>query len=99
MATRRPTVIANWAIMTALTARDVSRIPVFGTTMAFAVWADFGFGIRRELIAPNDTKMPAVKAAQRVPCVIASYRIERTAGGISPELGVKGGGSPPKKSE
>ena len=58
--------------MIALTARDVSRLLALGATVAFVVWADFGFGISRELIAPSETKMPAVKAAQRVPWVIAS---------------------------
>ena len=72
MATRRPIVIANWAMMIALTARDVSRLLALVTTVVFAVWADFGFGISSELIAPSETKIPAVKAAQRVPCVIAS---------------------------
>src|SRR3989442_10755040 len=82
--------------MTALTARDASRRPALATTVVFAVWADFGFGISRELIAPSETKMPAVKAAQRVPCVIASYRIERTAGGFRPKLAVEGGPIPPQ---
>ena len=58
--------------MIVLAARDGSRLLVFGATIGFAVWADFGFGISSELIAPSETKIPAVKAAQRVPCVIAS---------------------------
>src|SRR2546428_14114061 len=85
--------------MTALTARDASRRPALATTIVFAIWADFGFGISRELIAPSETKMPAVKAAQRVPCVIASYRIERTAGAFCPKLGIKDGADPSKRSE
>src|SRR2546425_12337478 len=85
--------------MTALTARDASRRPALATTIVFAVWADFGFGISRELIAPSETKMPAVNAAQRAPCVIASYRIDRTAGTFLPERAKKGGAIPPESPE
>src|SRR2546427_13109423 len=85
--------------MTALTARDASRRPALATTVVFAVWADFGFGISRELIAPSETKMPAVNAAQRAPCVIASYKIDRTAGNILPERDTKDGAIPPETSE
>src|SRR2546425_7211611 len=99
MATSRAIVIANCAIIMALTARDVSRLPALWTTVAFAAWADLGFGISRELIAPSETKMPAVKAAQRVPCVIASYRIERTAGAFRPKLAMKDGAIPPESPE
>src|SRR5712664_2443856 len=85
--------------MTVLTTRDVSRPLGLGTTVAFAVWADFGFGISRELIAPSETKMPAVNAAQRVPSVIASYRIDRTAGAFLPKLAMKDGSIPPDSPE
>src|SRR6266700_4164363 len=86
-------------MMIALTARDVSRLLVLGTLVVFAVWADFGFGISSELIAPRETKMPAVKAAQRVPCVIASYRIERTTGAFRPKLAINDGSIPPESPE
>src|SRR3989442_7281574 len=82
--------------MTALTARDASRRPALATTIVFAIWADFGFGISRELIAPSETKMPAVNAAQRAPCVIASYRIDRTAGTFLPKRGKKDWAYPPR---
>src|SRR2546427_12172939 len=85
--------------MTALTARDASRRPALATTVVFAVWADFGFGISRELIAPSETKMPAVNAAQRAPCVIASYRIDRTAGTFLPKRANKDGRIPPESPE
>src|SRR2546428_13271108 len=81
--------MANWAIMTPLTARDASRRPALATRVVFAVWADFGLGISRELIAPSETKMPAVNAAQRAPCVIASYRIDRTAVTFFPKKAIK----------
>src|SRR5207245_11550232 len=63
------------------------------------VVAELRFGNRKELICSNDTKMPAVKAAQRVPCVIASYRIERTAGSFRPKLAMKDGSIPPESPE
>src|SRR2546428_2440249 len=91
--------MANWAIMTPLTARDASRRPALATSVVFAVWADFGLGISRELIAPSETKMPAVNAAQRAPCVIASYRIDRTAGKVLPQRGRKDGAIPPPRPE
>src|SRR2546428_12475373 len=91
--------MANWAIMTPLTARDASRRPALATSVVFAVWADFGLGISRELIAPSETKMPAVNAAQRAPCVIASYRIDRTAGTFLPKRGRKDGAVPPQRPE
>ena len=47
----------------AVTARDAPRRLAFATMVVFAVWADFGFGIRSELIAPSETKIPAVNAA------------------------------------
>src|SRR2546428_13640722 len=89
--------MANWAIMTPLTARDASRRPALATRVVFAVWADFGLGISRELIAPSETKMPAVNAAQRAPCVIASYRIDRTAGTFLPERARKDGAVTPQR--
>src|SRR2546428_6985125 len=89
--------MANWAIMTPLTARDASRRPALATRVVFAVWADFGLGISRELIAPSETKMPAVNAAQRAPCVIASYRIDRTAGTFLPKRGRKEWSVPPAR--
>src|SRR2546428_3252973 len=85
--------------MTALTARDASRRPALATTVVFAVWADFGFGISRELIAPSETKMPAVNAAQRAPCVIASYRIDRTSGSVLPTRATNDGSIPPESAE
>src|SRR2546425_9668894 len=85
--------------MTALTARDVSRELTFRTTAVFAVGADFGFGISSELIAPSETKTPAVNAAQRAPCVIASYRIDRTAGTFLPKRERKDGSITPESPE
>src|SRR2546425_12665512 len=100
MATSRAIVIANCAIIMALTARDVSRLPAIWTTVAFAAWADLGFGISKELIAPSETKMPAVKAAQRVPSVIASYRILMTTGArTGPKLAINDGSIPPERPE
>src|SRR3989475_11400303 len=81
----------------AVTARDAPRRLAFATMVVFAVWADFGFGIRSELIAPSETKIPAVNAAQRAPCVIASYSIDKTAGKFPPKKGVKERGNPPKR--
>src|SRR5690349_5381417 len=87
-------------MMIVLTARDVSRLLVFGTTVAFAVCADFGFGISRELTAPSETKIPAVKAAQRAPCVIASYRIDKTMGiFLGPKRARNDGSIPPESPE
>src|SRR2546426_9160464 len=81
----------------AVTARDAPRRLAFATMVVFAVWADFGFGIRSELIAPSETKIPAVNAAQRAPCVIASYSIDKTAGTVPPERAVKEGAVPPER--
>src|SRR2546427_12019240 len=83
----------------AVTARDAPRRLAFATMVVFAVWADFGFGIRSELIAPSETKIPAVNAAQRAPCVIASYSIDKTAGAVPPKRGRKEEGSPPQRPE
>src|SRR2546426_2226587 len=83
----------------AVTARDAPRRLAFATMVVFAVWADFGFGIRSELIAPSDTNIPAVNAAQRAPWVIASYRIERTAGTFLPNRARKDGSIPPESPE
>src|SRR2546428_14091287 len=80
----------------AVTARDAPRRLAFATMVVFAVWADFGFGIRSELIAPSETKIPAVNAAQRAPCVIASYSIDRTAGTVPPKKVGKEGAIPPE---
>src|SRR5437867_11004286 len=43
--------------------------------------------------------MPAVKAAQRVPWVIASYSIDRTADAFPPKLAIKDGSIPPDSPE
>src|SRR5438477_11402567 len=80
----------------AVTARDAPRRLAFATMVVFAVWADFGFGIRSELIAPSETKIPAVNAAQRAPCVIASYSIDRTADTFPPKRARKEGSIHPE---
>src|SRR5689334_6593215 len=86
--------------MIVVRAWDPSRLATFGKTTAFAAWADFGFGISRELIAPSETKIPAVKAAQRAPCVIASYRIDRTMGiFFGPKRARNDGSIPPESPE
>src|SRR5436853_6421655 len=86
-------------MMIVVTARDAPRRLALATMTAFPVWDNFGFGISRELMAPSETKMPAVKAAQRAPCVIASYRIDRTAGTFLPKRARKDGSIPPESPE
>src|SRR5947208_16213230 len=75
----------------AVTARDAPRRLAFATMVVFTGWADFGFGIRSELIAASETKIPAVNAAQRAPCVIASYSIDRAAATFPPKSARKEG--------
>src|SRR2546430_17622866 len=58
-----------------------------------------GSGIRREIKAPNETKMTAVNAAHRVPCVSASKIIAWAAGQFAPKPEMKDWSMDPESPE
>src|SRR5207245_9704107 len=73
-----------------------TSVTAFGAT--FACFG-LGSGSKRELRAPNVTKMPAVKAAQRVPSVRAPKMISLAAGQFTPKAVMNDLSIPPESPE